>query len=491
MWEVFLAASPILLVLVGMIVLKKPAVVVTPIALAYTVALGMVAFGGSTTDTAAGLIVGLLDGTRIVWLILGAFTILLMMIGTGAMDRVKEAIAGVTDDRRVHVLIIAVMFGVFLEGAAGAGTPAAIGAPFLVGLGFSPLSSAVATLIANSVPVSWGGAGVTTIMGIEPVREYMTVMEASAAVGRIHMVGAILLPFLVTLTIFGRKGTSGLLPFLLFSGGFMAVVLFCLSSFVGPELTSMTTGLATLVAALFFLRLVGTDTPDEFLYTPAPASESRHSAARAFSPYILLLVLLPVVRYSFPLSVLARYGYTVWVGAVVMASAFLGSLLLGAGTRGFLDYLRSALKKVMPALVAMCSLLALSDIMTRTGMIAVLASALAPAAGPLYPALAVAVGALGSFMTGTNLGSNIMFGPMHADAALALGQNPVTVFAGQNAGGAIGNMICPNNVVAVATTVGILGQEGVIMKRVAPAFFALLLVYGILALVYTHSPVVF
>ena len=106
--------------------------------------------------------------------------------------------------------------------------------------------------------------------------------------------------------------------------------------------------------------------------------------------------------------------------------------------------------------------------------------------GAFYPFLAVAVGALGSFMTGTNLGSNIMFGPMHVQAAISLGQNPITVFAGQNVGGSIGNTICPNNVVAVATTVGILGQEGVLMRRVFPAFFIFLIVYGSIAIFYTH-----
>jgi L-lactate permease len=180
MADAILAASPILVVLVGMIGLKKPAVLVTPVAMVYSLFLGFIYFHGSAAGMALSLKVGILDGARIVWLIFGAFTILMMMMGTGAMDKIKEVISGLANDRRIHVMIIAVMFGVFLEGASGAGTPAAICAPFLVGLGFSPLLSATATLIANSVPVSWGGAGVTTIMGSAPVRESMTVMQASA-----------------------------------------------------------------------------------------------------------------------------------------------------------------------------------------------------------------------------------------------------------------------------------------------------------------------
>lgn len=488
MLDVLLAASPIIVVLFGMIGLKKSAMKVAPIAMIYTIILGLLYFPGTSDGMVVSLNKGIVDGIRIVWLIFAAFTMLMMMTGTGAMDKIKEIIAGLTNDRRVHVLIIAVMFGVFLEGAAGAGSPAAIAAPFLVGLGFSPIVAATASLIANSVPVSWGGAGVTTIMGSAPVRDYMTVMQASSMAGRIHMIGAIVIPFLVVAVIFGRKGFKGLLPFILFSGIFMSVTLFIFSNFIGPEVTSMSTGLLTIVASLAFIKFVKIKTPDEFLYRPDFTQvKSSISSVRAFSPYLILIVLLPAVRYSFPLSTLAKYGYTVWVGAVIFVSAFLGSTLLKVKINNFGEYSITAFKKVLPALIAMCSLLVVSDVMVKTGMMKILASNLANIAGTAYPFVAVTIGSLGSFMTGTGLGSNIMFGPMHVEAALALVQNPITVFAGQNVGAAIGNMICPNNVVAVATTVGILGSEGQIMRKVFPAFFTILVVYGLLALFYTHS----
>ncbi len=111
MWDAILAASPIFVVLVGMIGLKKPAVIVTPIAMAYTILLGLFYFEGSAAGMAASLKVGILDGVRIVWLIFGAFTILMMMMETGTMDKIKEVISGLANDRRIHVLIIAVMFG--------------------------------------------------------------------------------------------------------------------------------------------------------------------------------------------------------------------------------------------------------------------------------------------------------------------------------------------------------------------------------------------
>lgn len=486
MTNVFLASSPVLFVLTGMLVLKKSAMKVAPIAMIYTSLLGLIAFNTNTDIIYSSFQKGILDGIRIVWLIFAAFSMLIMMQSSGAMDKIKESIATITMDKRIHVIIIALMFGIFLEGVAGAGTPAAIAAPFLIGLGFNPITAATAALMSNSIPVSWGGAGVTTVMGSEPVREYMSVMEASAMTGRIHMIGAFLLPFLIVLVIFGRKGFKGLFPFLLFSGTFMAGTLFIFSNFVSAEITSMSTGLISILGSLIFLKISPPHTPKEFLYNPEFSSKSSLHPLKAFSPYLILMVLLPIVRYSFSLSTLAKYGYTVWVGLVIFISALLGASILKVSYKEMGSYSKTAIKKVIPALIAMCGLLAVSNIMIGTGMMTLLASALSSIAGMFYPFIAVAIGSLGSFMTGTGLGSNIMFGPMHIEAAKALALNPVTIFASQNVGAALGNMICPNNVVAVATTVSILGKEGTLMRKVLPSFFTILIVYGLVALIYTH-----
>ncbi len=144
--------------------------------------------------------------------------------------------------------------------------------------------------------------------------------------------------------------------------------------------------------------------------------------------------------------------------------------------------------RVVPVMVTMGSLLTVSYIMqsTDTGMMTIIASSIAGTAGVLYPAAAVLIGASGSFVTGTGLGSNIMFAPMHVDAAEMLGLNPVVVFAGQNAGGSLGNMVCPNNVVSACATVNIIGQEGEVLRRSIAVFAVLLLMYMCLGMVYAH-----
>ncbi|MTI69184.1 MAG: L-lactate permease [Firmicutes bacterium] len=486
MFNVLLAASPVLVILIGMLIFKKSAMKIAPITMVYTILLGMFFFNGTSNEMVNSFKTGILDGVRIVWLIFAAFSMLIMMQKTSAMDKIKEIIADITNDKRIQVILIAVMFGIFLEGVAGAGTPAAIAAPFLVGLGFSPITAAAAALISNNVPVSWGGAGVTTIMGVAPVNDYMSVIEASSMTGRIHMIGAFILPFLIILVIFGKKGFKGLIPFLTFSGGFMAISLFIFSNFIGAEITSMCTGLLSIVATLLFLNFFNINTPEMFIYKHKSDDKISLSTWKAFSPYLILIVLLPAVRYSFSLSILAKYGYTVWVGIVILISAFLGSLILDVKINDFYTYSKTAFKKVIPALIAMCGLLVVSDVMVKTKMMSLLASTLSNAAGSLYPFVSVSIGSLGSFITGTNLGSNIMFGPMHVEAAKTLTLNPITIFAGQNAGGSLGNMICPNNIVAVATTVGILGKEGILIRKVLPAFLILLLVYGFTTLIYTH-----
>lgn len=139
----------------------------------------------------------------------------------------------------------------------------------------------------------------------------------------------------------------------------------------------------------------------------------------------------------------------------------------------------------------MGSLLAVANIMKikyngSYAMITLAAADIALVAGGLYPAAAVLIGSVGSFVTGTGLGSNIMFSEMHMGAASTLGVNQITVFAAQNAGGSLGNMICPNNITAACATVGETGNEGIVLKRVMKAFLIVLVIYMALAMLYTY-----
>mgnify|MGYP001835775352 FL=1 len=176
-------------------------------------------------------------------------------------------------------------------------------------------------------------------------------------------------------------------------------------------------------------------------------------------------------------AVMCTFGYIVWVDVVILICGFLGAMTLKTGFKQYGEICKKTVSHVMPVLVTMGSLLVVSYIMqsSNTGMMNLLASDVA----------AVVIGASGSFITGTGLGSNIMFADMHIQAAQALGMNPITVFAGQNAGASLGNLICPNNTVAASATVDQIGNENLVMKRTLPAFAIILVIYMVLTMLYT------
>lgn len=153
MLQLFMAISPILIVMIGIVELKKPATIVSAIALIYTIFVTMF-YGKFKLENAvlfSETTKGIIEGAKMVFMIWSAFLILNMLINTGAMDKIKEIIANLTLDKRKQFIIIAFCFGGFLEGVAGAGTPAAIAAPFLVALGIPPVFAIVGALVFKDI----------------------------------------------------------------------------------------------------------------------------------------------------------------------------------------------------------------------------------------------------------------------------------------------------------------------------------------------------
>lgn len=499
-----LALSPLLIVLVGILILKKPAMKVAPLALLWSFILALTAFNvqdlpfAKNVDVLDGLLwKGIKEGLKIGWMVFCAFVILNILRVTGAIEDVKATIARISDDRRVQVVIVGLMLPIFLEGAAGAGAPAAIAAPFLVALGVEPVVAIVIALMGDATPCSWGGAGLTTIVGGAALTAdgLSTVALNSAMVGRIHMFGAMSMPFLMVAIAFGRKGFRSILPYLCFAGASTGLWMFFLSNFVGAEVTSMGTGLLSIISSIAYLKIVGVKTPEEFRFRFERAEGARYSAWQALSPYIYMLILLPAVRYGVPALVpngfklMCTFGYIVWVDVVIMVCGVLGAITLGMGLPALWRIYKETSRSILPVLLTMGSLLIVAYVMQSpsTGMVRLLAEGLAEVAGVLYPAAAVMIGGGGAFVTGTGLGSNIMFADMHIHAAQTLDANPITIFAGQNAGASLGNMICPNNTVAACATVGRVNEEHAVMRRTFVIFGLILALYMTLAMLYTYA----
>lgn len=497
MLNFFLATIPIIILLVGMIGLNKSAMKVSPIALVVAFILGLTSFGGESMDMINTALKGVVEGVKIIFLVMTAFAMLIMLQKTRAMDGIKRSLSTITEDRRILLVMIGFCFSIFLEGAAGAGTPTAICAPFLVGIGFTPIQAAIAGMLGAGIAPSFGGAGATTIVGFNYVVDsgHFTLDQLpliAARTGLLSMVGAFLVPFILVGFLFGKKGFKGVWGFLFYIGIVELLSFFIISNFIGVEIVSLGSGIAGVLACVIYSKITKNkrEIAEEFRYHAKDLSEEEKSqipsTIKSYLPYIILVIALPVIRFSFPLAVLAKYGYVLWIAAVILVVLLISSIILN-GLKDYFNYILEGTKKVLPALAVMSSLLGMTNIMRQTGMLSVMAKTLSDAAGSGYPVVAVLIAGLGTFLTGTGLGSNVMFGTMHMEAAGLLGINKSVVFACQNAGGAIGNIICPHNIVAACATVDVLGKEGDILKKSIPAWLILAISYSILGLFYCYA----
>ena len=365
-----MALSPIVVVLVGILGFKKSAKTVSPVALLWTLILAFTYFNLDGLTFAENVKVldplvwkGIKEGLKIVLMVFGAFTILNLLRETGAIEDVKATIAQISDDRRVQVVIIGMMLPIFLEGAAGAGAPAAIAAPFLVALGFNPTTSIAIALLGDATPASFGGAGLTTINGGAALVDagLATVAQNAAMAGRFHMFGVLVIPFIMVGMAFGKKGYKGILPYLTFAGVSTCLTMFLLSNFVGAEVTSMGTGLISILLSVAYVKLVGVKTPDEFRNESAN-HQRKYSSFKAMSPYVYMLVLLPLIRYGFPavvengFAIMCTFGYIFWVDLVILVCGILGALTLGVDFKTYKAVCKRTASGVLPVYRSMAAL---------------------------------------------------------------------------------------------------------------------------------------
>ncbi len=470
---------------------------------------------------------GLLRALDIIFIIFGAIVILNTLIQSGAMSAIKRGFSSISEDRRVQAVIIAWMFGAFIEGAAGFGTPAALAAPLLVGLGFPPLAAAIVALIMNSTPVAFGAVG-TPVYGalgtLGPVLSARGISESAFASALIkytaltHLVIGIFVPLLavaIMIRVFGRgnrlRPVLEIAPFALLAGITFTVPYYFSALFLGPELPSIIggiTGLLVLVFAAkkrFLVPKTPWTFPDREEWEPqwrgaeetASDSDRRMGLALAWAPYVIIAFLLVLTRVpALGLkSLLAARGIDIPVGLGVDETyTFRWAYLPGIFPFMFVGLLTHLIHRQSPAQItkAWCDSLrqisgaalalfagfAMVQLMLHSGtnnaglpsMITVMAQSLVRVSGRMYVFVAPFIGVLGAFISGSNTVSNILFSSLQFETASLLGYPPVLITALQVVGGGIGNMICINNIVAVSATVGVVGMGGMIVrKNIVPA----------------------
>jgi lactate permease len=276
--------------------------------------------------------------------------------------------------------------------------------------------------------------------------------------------------------------------------------------FVGPELPTLGGALFGGLAFVAALRLAGappatvraTSPSDGHLPAAAlPVPASAGAVLRAAAPYLVLPALVLLTRLVPDLRTALQQVVLHWQlhdtfsgsfellyhpGSVLLAGFISGALLQRASPAQVRDAISAATRRLLPVAIALLAMLAMASVMVHAGMTGTLALAAAGAAGGAWPAIAPAVGALGSFVTGSATASNILFSELQQETALQLGLDVVDVAGAQNFGAAVGNMICPHNVIAACATVGLAGQESAILRRTLPVALACIAAGGALAL---------
>ncbi len=477
------AAAPLAIVLAGMIALRWSAAIAGAVALAAAVALWLAGFGGArlTAGTAAGTAAEAAHATfTILWIILPALALHEFQERTGAVGRIRDALGGLTADRRLQAILIGWFFGLFIEGAAGFGTPVALAAPLLVGLGYPPLRAVVLALLGHAAGVSFGAVGTPALAQIEV--SGLDPRSVAAATAMLHALpGALLLLLMVRL--------AGDRPLSRADLGWSALAALCffvpslaLARLVGPELPSLGGAMVGAAAFLAFLRR----------RRPGPAPDLR-ALLPDLAPYLAILGLVLVSRLVPPLAGALRAPAVDWTflgtfsgsfeplyhpGTMLAAGLLAAAWLTGRG--GVLaPALVAALRRAAPVALALVVMLALSRTMVHSGMIAALADA-AARTGAAWPFVAPAVGVLGSFITGSATASNILFTELQLGAAAALSLPPVAMVAAQSFGAAIGNIVAPHNIIAGSATVGLVGREGAVLRQTTPACIAYAAIGGAL-----------
>ncbi len=485
-----LAAAPIVAILALMLALGWSAARagLAALALAALLAVPIFDFGDGATGLAASAAGVAAEGgfvaLTILWILWPALALHEHQQRSGAIDVLRAGLGRLSGQRPLQALLVGWFVALFFEGAAGFGTPVALTAPLLVGLGLPPLQAVVLALLGHAVGVSFGALGTPVLaqVGLTGIDAMAIAWRTAALHGAL---GGLMMVFFVR-TLAAAGAAPGLWWAAAAAAGFLLPSL-AIAATLGPELATL--GAALLGAALFALTLHLRRKGDTAL------AASGASPWRALAPYAVLVVLVLLTRALAPLADMLTAlelrwqlpgGFTGNVqplrhpGTLLLLSLLIGARLQGVPLRTLGPAFAASARRLLPVTVALLAMLALSRLMLHAGMIAALEQAAVLGLGRAWPLLAPAVGALGSFVTGSATASNVLFTTLQAQTAQALGLAPVTMVAAQGFGAAIGNIVCPHNVVAGAATVGLSGREGEVLRRTAGPCALYLVAGGVL-----------
>jgi lactate permease len=429
-----------------------------------------------------------------------------LTVHTGAMETIKHMLCGVSSDKRVLTLLIGWCFGGFLEGMAGFGTAVAIPASMLMALGLNPVTAILACLIANGVPTMFGSIGIPTttlasITGIDAIQ-----LAGTQAIQVFPFV--IACPILMVMLVGGGpKALKGALPVTLVAGLSFAIPELLAAEFIGPALTDVVASVCSLVLTFVFaLSQKGREVPEEYCLaasaSPEAAAETTSEQLRAWSPFILIFVVLLLTSKLFPFinTPLSSIATTVniyagdptatltftWIntpGVLIFICGIVGGLIQKCSPAEMWGVLVDTCKQMSKTIVTMLGVLACAKIMGYSGMIGSIAAFFVSALGSFYPLVAPLLGALGTFVTGSGTSSEVLFGNVQLEAASSIGADPTWLVAANSLGTSAGKMLSPQNIAIGCAACGLVGKDGEIMGKVAKYAFGFAICMAVLVYV--------
>ncbi|MCA1065549.1 L-lactate permease [Rossellomorea sp. AcN35-11] len=540
-FELITSLTPVLAVLIFLVILRLPASIAMPVSFALTVLLSLVFWKVPLIQISASTVEGIIIAFTILWIVFGAILLLNTLQNSGAMETIRTGFSVISPDRRVQVIIIAWLFGSFIEGAAGFGTPAALAAPLLVALGFPPLAAVSLALIADSSAVSFGAVGTPVMVGIDQglrqggtlagqveqsigsqsMIDYLSGIASQAVSIDLFIGSFIPLLLVVMLTRFFGQNRSfkeglALWKFSLFAGLSFTVPALLVATFLGPEFPSIIGGLVGLLVVIPAAKR-GFLLPDEvwdFETRENPQTEfvpdRKMPIWLAWVPYLLVAVFLVLTRLELlPFKGWLRSFKAGWTnilgtdistqfeplylpGTIFVVVMLLTFFIHKMSMHQVKETFTQSLFTIKGSIISLMAAVPMVRIFINSGvndadlvsMPMELATLVSGLVGEGWPFVAPLIGALGSFISGSATFSNMMFSLFQFSVADQIGAAPETVLSLQVLGANAGNMVCVLNVVAAASVVHLSGKEGQIIRiTVVPMLLYVLLSGSIGALV--------
>ena len=464
------------------------------------------------------------------WIVLNVIFLYRLTVEKGVFETLQNTIGGVTRDRRLQILLIAFSFGAFFEGASGFGTPVAVTAAILIGLGFSPLAASGLSLIANTAPVAYGAlgtpiAGLSSVTGIDP-------FLLGAMVGRQLPFFSLIVPFWVVWAFAGWRGMKEVWPAILVTGVSFAIPQFLISNFVNPWIVDIGASLISMACLIGFLRIwqpqvIWTSAKlrvrdDSASQVPAVKTDRREPTRAevwaSLTPWIIVCAVLllwgtdwfkgmvnpwatlsfevpglhnminkvaPIASTPTPEKAVFAFTWLSFTGSGMLIAAIISGFIMGYTPLELVRAYGRTIKLCAYSLITISAMLAIGTLTRLSGIDATLGLAFA-ATGVLYPFFGTLLGWLGVALTGSDTASNVLFGNLQKITSEQLGLSPILMAAANSSGGVMGKMIDAQSIVVASTATNWYGHEGTILRFVFKHSIVLACLVGILVMLQAY-----